>query len=374
MGLIGSDEAARCRHGCLPPTNCSQGSPANARWSIAPRTGRSPNTLQSAGEPYTARMDSWLPTDTFRRGGFGHVVRGHRHVLTLERGLNLVWFGRDGEPSRPYYAASLFAAEPRYPYPCGHTRSWPAHAILAMYGAACRAWPVGPNLEQAGGPTVIPRVFVLSLCLLPVTLAAQGRQSPEALAKALQQRYQGSPRLLRRLRPHLSGRRSPHADDRAGPRAHQEARARCDGSTRAPEKKEFVSDGQKVYSLHSRGQAGHRHDAASRRPGDDACPLPGRQGRHRSRFHRRRTSNRRRPAYDAEAHSQAARTASTSTWSWLVDPATLQIRALTTRDRQGGDSTLTFSNLKENQGISDKEFAFRIPRGVDVITDGNSRN
>jgi outer membrane lipoprotein-sorting protein len=53
-----------------------------------------------------------------------------------------------------------------------------------------------------------------------------------------------------------------------------------------------------------------------------------------------------------------------------VDPATLQIRALTTRDRQGGESTLTFSNLKENTGVSDKEFAFRIPRGVDVITDG----
>ena len=51
----------------------------------------------------------------------------------------------------------------------------------------------------------------------------------------------------------------------------------------------------------------------------------------------------------------------------------MQIRGLTTRDRQGGDSALTFSNLKENQGISDKEFAFRIPRGVDVITDDNSR-
>ena len=53
-----------------------------------------------------------------------------------------------------------------------------------------------------------------------------------------------------------------------------------------------------------------------------------------------------------------------------IDPATLQIRSLTTRDRQGGESTLTFTNLKENTGISDKEFAFRIPRGVDVVTDG----
>jgi outer membrane lipoprotein-sorting protein len=27
--------------------------------------------------------------------------------------------------------------------------------------------------------------------------------------------------------------------------------------------------------------------------------------------------------------------------------------------------------LKENQGISDKVFAFSIPKGVDVITDGS---
>jgi len=60
--------------------------------------------------------------------------------------------------------------------------------------------------------------------------------------------------------------------------------------------------------------------------------------------------------------------------SALIVLATLQIRALTTRDRQGGDSTLNFTNLKENQGISDKTFAFRIPRGVDVISDDGSRN
>ena len=34
-----------------------------------------------------------------------------------------------------------------------------------------------------------------------------------------------------------------------------------------------------------------------------------------------------------------------------VDPATLQWRALMTHDRQGGESTLVFSDLKENQGL-----------------------
>ena len=53
-----------------------------------------------------------------------------------------------------------------------------------------------------------------------------------------------------------------------------------------------------------------------------------------------------------------------------VDPTSLQILGLTTRDRQGGESTLSFSDLKENQEVADKEFVFLIPSGVDIITDG----
>jgi outer membrane lipoprotein carrier protein len=52
-----------------------------------------------------------------------------------------------------------------------------------------------------------------------------------------------------------------------------------------------------------------------------------------------------------------------------LDPATMQIRGLTTRDRQGGESALTFTNMQENTGLSDNEFVFRIPRGVTVVTD-----
>lgn len=59
-------------------------------------------------------------------------------------------------------------------------------------------------------------------------------------------------------------------------------------------------------------------------------------------------------------------------YDWLVivfDDATLAWRMLVTGDRQGGESTFTFSNLKENRGVADREFTFQIPRGVDVITD-----
>ena len=66
------------------------------------------------GDPLTVRMESWLPSDTFRRAGFGHVLRGREHVLILERGMNLVWFNRDSRPSAPMYAASIYAPGERY--------------------------------------------------------------------------------------------------------------------------------------------------------------------------------------------------------------------------------------------------------------------
>ena len=50
-----------------------------------------------------------------------------------------------------------------------------------------------------------------------------------------------------------------------------------------------------------------------------------------------------------------------------LSPATLQIQEFSSVDRQGGRSTFSFSNLKENQGLSDTPFRFEIPRGTDVI-------
>jgi outer membrane lipoprotein carrier protein len=53
----------------------------------------------------------------------------------------------------------------------------------------------------------------------------------------------------------------------------------------------------------------------------------------------------------------------------VVDGSTLSWRMLVATDRQGGRSTFTFSNVRENVGLSDREFNFSIPRGVDVTTD-----
>ena len=75
------------------------------------------NRFQILDESITVRMDSWLPSDTFRRAGFGHILRGREHVMIIERGVNLVWFGRDGSASQPFYWASLYAVQPRFRLP-----------------------------------------------------------------------------------------------------------------------------------------------------------------------------------------------------------------------------------------------------------------
>jgi len=57
-------------------------------------------------------------------------------------------------------------------------------------------------------------------------------------------------------------------------------------------------------------------------------------------------------------------------YDWLtlvVDPRTLAIEGLVTVDAQGGTSRFSFTNLKENIGVADKEFAFTAPRGVDIV-------
>jgi outer membrane lipoprotein carrier protein len=139
-----------------------------------------------------------------------------------------------------------------------------------------------------------------------------------------------------------------------------------------PERKEFVSDGQTMYSYIPED----RQVLVSNMPADSEAPtavlfLAG-KGNLVKDFTAAQAQS---PVAGAVGLKLTPRR-SEPEYEYLivaVDPATLQIRALTTRDRQGGESTLRFENLKENKGISDKDFAFRIPRGVDVITNGQRK-
>ena len=57
----------------------------------------------------------------------------------------------------------------------------------------------------------------------------------------------------------------------------------------------------------------------------------------------------------------------------LVNRKTLQIHVLIAGDQEGGRSAFTFDRYRENVGLADSVFTFKIPRGTDVITTGSGR-
>ena len=210
-------------------------------------------------------------------------------------------------------------------------------------------------------------VAVLLAQSLTMAATAQTRPAPDALARSLQQRYQGIRDFSATFVHTYRGGALKTVSKEQGTVAVKKP-----GMMRfvytAPEKKEFVSDGRKIYSYIPQD----RQVLVTAVPPDNQASTPalflagkGDIGRDFTATYAdspvagaaavKLTPKRQEPEYEY--------------FVLAVDPQTLQWRALTTRDRQGGESTLIFSNLKENQGLSDKEFAFRMPRGVDVIDD-----
>ena len=138
----------------------------------------------------------------------------------------------------------------------------------------------------------------------------------------------------------------------------------------APEKKEFVSDGVKIYSYIPQD----RQVIVSNVPPDNQATTPALFLAGKGDISRDFSATYAQATIPGSVALKLTPRRNQPDYEYLVvalDPASLQIRALTTRDHEGGESTLAFTNLKENQGISDKEFAFKIPKGVDVVTDGS---
>lgn len=141
----------------------------------------------------------------------------------------------------------------------------------------------------------------------------------------------------------------------------------------SPEPKLFVSDGVKIYSYIPQD----KQVIVSTVPGDDEAPTPVLFLSGKGNILRDFTSS----AADAPvmrdlpAGSVGLKLVPKSPqadYDWLVvaiDPASLAIVGLVTTDAQGGQSSFSFTNLKENVGLADKSFEFKIPRGVDVVTD-----
>ncbi len=141
----------------------------------------------------------------------------------------------------------------------------------------------------------------------------------------------------------------------------------------APEEKLFVSDGVKIYSYLPQD----KQVIVSSVPPDDQASTPalflaGKGNLPRDFVASIDTLPAGMPA-GTRALKLVPRTSQRDyeSLTLIVDPVSYQIRGLITVDGQGGKSSFSFGNLKENVGLPDTTFAFKIPRGVDVVSTGS---
>jgi len=214
------------------------------------------------------------------------------------------------------------------------------------------------------------RLLLLAIAIASATTlaGAQARPAPEALARSLQQRYRGIKDFSADFVHNYRGGVLKTQTQERG-KVLVKKPSRMHWTYTAPEKKEFVSDGVKIYSYIPQD----KQVIVSNVPADDQATTPALFLAGKGDIVRDFSASYANSTIPGTLALKLTPRRSEPDYEYLViavDPTSLQMRALTTRDREGGESTLVFNNLKENRGISDKEFAFRVPRGVDVITDG----
>ena len=210
------------------------------------------------------------------------------------------------------------------------------------------------------------------LAWLVVAAASGGAQSrtPEAVARDIQQKYD-------RVRDFSSdfvhtyrgGVLKQQATERGKLLVKKPGKMRWEYT--APERKLFVSDGAKIYSYIPQD----KQVTVGNMPQGDQAPTPALFLTGNGNLTRDFT-----PSFDNVSDAPAGTLqlklapkraeAEYDSLTLVVDAKTLDLRMLIAIDSQGGRSTFSFSNLKENTGLADNQFVFQMPRNVDVITAG----
>jgi outer membrane lipoprotein carrier protein len=213
-------------------------------------------------------------------------------------------------------------------------------------------------------------LLLLSLLIGPAAGGAQARPSAAETARALQQKYdQVKDFTADFTHTYEGGVLKKKSVERGTVQIKKPGRMRWDYTS--PDKKLFVADGRKVYSYIPADKQVIVNDMPA---GDEATTavlfLTGRGNLTRD-FTVSYATDAATPdtlALRLEPHQKQR------DYDWLilvVDRRTLQIRGLTAADQQGGRSSFAFTSYRENTGVPDKTFEFKIPRGVDVITAGD---
>jgi len=222
-------------------------------------------------------------------------------------------------------------------------------------------------------PALVPVVAALTFLLAPVAPRAAD-QTPSDLAQALQRKYDRIRDFSAEfVHAYRGGVLNKTLTERGRVLVRKPGKMRWEYT--APERKVFVSDGTRMYAY----LPDDRQVIVSAVPsGDDAATpalfLAGKGSLTRDFV----PSFVEMPA-DLPAGSRGLKLVPRTPqpdYDWLVlavDPATLALRGFVTVDAQGGTSSFSFANLKENVGLADKEFDFKVPRGVDLVTDSSLR-
>ena len=213
-------------------------------------------------------------------------------------------------------------------------------------------------------------LLAVSACFAAVlTVTAQG-DDPVAMAAKIQQRYNGIKDIQGDfVQTYEGGVLRTKTTERGTVAIKRPGRMRFIYTK--PEKKEFVSDGSRLYTH----LVADKQVIVSPAPGPDQGDIPALFLAGQSDLSKDYT-----PTFTPLPGAAPGlvtlklvpkkKSADYESIGIGIEPKTLQIQFLTAVDTQGGRSSFAFTNLKENRGLADKDFEFRIPRGVDVVTNG----
>jgi outer membrane lipoprotein carrier protein len=218
--------------------------------------------------------------------------------------------------------------------------------------------------------SILACVVALATASPAAAQAAQGQAHPPAaqLAQSLQQRYRGIRDFSADFaHSYRGGVLRTQTTERGTVSIKKPGKMRWVYTK--PERKEFISDGRTLYSYFPED----RTVRVTKVPSDDQATTPALFLAGKGDIVRDFTAAYVESSVPGTLALKLTPRHAEPDYEYLVvavDPSTLQIKALTTKDAQGGESTLSFSNLKENTDIPDKTFTFQVPRGVNVVTDG----
>ena len=206
----------------------------------------------------------------------------------------------------------------------------------------------------------------LALTLPPMPQPPAAAASPAEVAAALQKKYDGIRDFSADfLHQHEGGAVRRKREERGTLLVKKPGKMRW--TYKAPDAKVFVSNGARLYQYFPEDNRVITSDA----PGDDQPAVLFLSGRGN---------------LTRDFNVSFGKTAAEGSWALRLEPKqpqaeydwleitasrdTLRLQSLMVGEKTGSRSTFTFTNFKENPGLTDSAFEFSIPKGAEVTNAG----